>query len=51
VIAGIRATCDEAGIYLGTSGGEVYYSRHEGDAWDVLPAHLPAEFQLSAATV
>ncbi len=30
-----------AGIYLGTTGGELFYSRNDGDAWEKLPASFP----------
>jgi photosystem II stability/assembly factor-like uncharacterized protein len=37
-------TCDPlspAGIYLGTTGGELFHSRDDGDTWEKLPAQLP----------
>ena len=30
-----------AGVYLGTTGGELFYSRNDGDAWEKLPAQFP----------
>ena len=42
-------TCDEAGIYVGTTNGEIYYSRDEGERWELLRAHLPAILSLEAA--
>jgi photosystem II stability/assembly factor-like uncharacterized protein len=30
-----------AGVYFGTTGGEVFYSRDAGDTWEKLPAALP----------
>jgi photosystem II stability/assembly factor-like uncharacterized protein len=30
-----------AGVYLGTTGGELFYSRDDGEHWDKLPAQLP----------
>ena len=32
---------EPAGVYLGTSGGEVYVSRNDGESWTCLPARLP----------
>ena len=44
-------SCDSAGIYLGTTSGEIYYSRNAGDSWQLLQAHLPAVMSLEAAVV
>ena len=30
-----------AGIYLGTTGGELFYSKNDGDSWEKLPASFP----------
>ncbi len=30
-----------AGVYLGTTGGELFYSMDDGDNWEKLPAQLP----------
>jgi photosystem II stability/assembly factor-like uncharacterized protein len=30
-----------AGVYLGTTGGELFYSRNDGDDWEKLPASFP----------
>ncbi|MCF3648934.1 WD40/YVTN/BNR-like repeat-containing protein [Synoicihabitans lomoniglobus] len=30
-----------SGVYLGTTGGEVFYSRDDGENWTQLPARLP----------
>lgn len=30
-----------AGIYLGTTGGEIFYSKDDGDSWTKLPANFP----------
>ncbi len=35
-------TLDQAGIYFGTSNGQLYGSADEGDTWQVLAANLPA---------
>lgn len=34
-------TLDPAGVYFGTSMGEVFWSADEGEHWDRLPAQLP----------
>ena len=30
-----------SGIYMGTTGGELFYSRDDGDSWEKLPASFP----------
>lgn len=30
-----------AGLYLGTTGGELFYSKNDGDSWEKLPAQFP----------
>jgi len=30
-----------AGIYFGTTSGELFYSRDDGDTWQALPARFP----------
>jgi photosystem II stability/assembly factor-like uncharacterized protein len=37
-----------AGLYLGTTGGELYASRDDGETWDKLPAQLPRITTLKA---
>jgi len=32
---------EPAGVYLGTTGGELFYSRDDGDSWEKLPASFP----------
>ena len=44
-------SCDEAGVYVGTAGGEIFYSRNGGDTWELLHAQLPAVFSLEAYLV
>ena len=39
------------GIYFGTSGGQIYYSRNNGDAWRAMPFSLPRIYSLAAATL
>ena len=44
-------TCDRAGIYVGTSGGQILYSRNEGDSWNMLAEWLPAVYSVRCAVV
>ena len=43
-------TCEPAGVYFGTTSGQVYGSHDEGDTWATLAAHLP-EINSVAAVV
>ena len=43
--------CDAAGVYVGTTTGQVFYSRDEGETWDTLADHLPPVLSVSAAQV
>ena len=40
--------CDDAGVYVGTAGGEIFFSRDGGDRWELLHAQLPSVFSLEA---
>jgi BNR-Asp box repeat/BNR/Asp-box repeat len=42
-------THDPAGLYLGTTGGEVWGSVDEGASWTQLAAHLPEIYSVEAA--
>ncbi len=42
---------DQAGVYLGTTGGALFHSRDEGDSWDLLAAHLPPILSIETAVV
>jgi hypothetical protein len=42
-------SCDRAGVYVGTTSGEIYYSRNAGDSWQLLAGHLPSVMSLEAA--
>ncbi len=44
-------TCNEAGIYVGTSGGEIFYSRDDGDHWELMHANFPSILSLEAQVV
>ncbi len=34
-------TLDPCGVYVGTSTGQLFFSRDEGDSWDILANYLP----------
>ena len=40
---------DPAGVYFGTTGGEVWGSRNEGETWTCLASHLPEIYSVEAA--
>jgi hypothetical protein len=40
-----------AGIYVGTSTGQVFYSRDAGDSWDLLADYLPPVLSVEAAVI
>jgi photosystem II stability/assembly factor-like uncharacterized protein len=42
---------DPAGVYFGTSGGSLFYTRDAGDSWQALAEHLPPIYAVSATTV
>jgi hypothetical protein len=44
-------TCDEAGIYVGTSTGQIFYSHDGGDHWDLLADYLPPIYSIETAVV
>jgi len=49
---GARAdTNDPAGIYVGTTTGQVYFSRDDGDSWGPLADHLPPVHSIEAGVV
>lgn len=41
----------ECGIYFGTSGGQIFYSRNEGDSWQAMEAQLPRVLSVAAVVV
>jgi photosystem II stability/assembly factor-like uncharacterized protein len=43
--------CDRSGIYVGTSGGQILYSRNEGESWQTLADWLPAIYSVRTAVV
>lgn len=53
VLRGAMATdpLDPCGVYFGTTGGQVFYTRDEGESWDCLPCSLPRISSVSAAVL
>jgi len=41
----------EAGVYVGTASGEIFFSRDSGDRWELLHAHLPPVISLEVGVV
>ena len=44
-------TLDPCGVYVGTSTGQLFYSRDEGDSWDLLADYLPPINSVETALV
>jgi hypothetical protein len=44
-------TLDDAGIYVGTSTGQVFFSRDAGDHWEVLADYLPPVLSVEASVI
>ena len=44
-------TCDDCGIYFGTTGGQVYASADGGDSWNAVVRDLPHVLSVSAQTL
>ncbi len=42
---------DQAGIYVGTNTGQLFYSRDAGDSWELLADYLPGILSVEAAVV
>ncbi len=42
---------DDCGVYFGTSGGQIYYSRNTGENWQAMPFLLPRINSVSAAVL
>ena len=42
---------DRAGIYAGTDTGQLFYSRDDGDSWDILADYLPPILSVETAVV
>ncbi len=39
----------DAGVYFGTTGGSVFYTRNAGNSWQALAEHLPPVYSVSTA--
>lgn len=44
-------TLDEAGIYVGTNTGQLFYSQDSGESWELLADYLPSILSVEAAVV
>ena len=42
---------EPCGIYIGTSTGQVFHSRNEGDLWELLVDYLPPIYSVECAVV
>ncbi len=42
---------EDAGIFLGTNTGQLFYSRDSGDTWDLMADYLPPIYSVEAAVV
>jgi hypothetical protein len=42
---------EQAGIYVGTNTGQLFYSRNEGDSWELLADFLPPVLSVETAVV
>lgn len=42
---------DPAGVYFGTSGGSLFYTRDAGESWSTLAEHLPPIYSVSSTNV
>jgi photosystem II stability/assembly factor-like uncharacterized protein len=40
---------EPAGVYVGTTSGQVFYTRDGGEKWQILAENLPAVYSLSVA--
>jgi hypothetical protein len=41
----------QAGVYFGTTSGELWFSRDEGAHWECLARHLPEIYAIEALSV
>jgi photosystem II stability/assembly factor-like uncharacterized protein len=44
-------SCDRSGIYVGTETGQVFFSRDEGDSWELLADRLPPVYGVACGRV
>lgn len=43
--------CESGGVYVGTSTGHLFYSRNEGESWDVLAGFLPPIYSVGTTVI
>jgi photosystem II stability/assembly factor-like uncharacterized protein len=43
--------CEDAGVYMGTIGGVLFFSTDSGDSWNVLEGHLPPIMSIETVIV
>ena len=41
---------DSCGIYIGTSSGQIFYSRDDGESWELMIEYLPPINSIEVAT-
>ncbi len=44
-------TCDDCGIYFGTTGGQIYCSANAGDSWEAIAHNLPAVLSVEVQVI
>ncbi len=44
-------TCEDAGIYVGTSTGQIFFTHDAGDNWELLADYLPPVLSLEASVI
>ena len=44
-------TFEDAGIYVGSNTGQLFYSRDSGDSWEMLADYLPPIQSVEAAVI
>lgn len=44
-------SCDPAGVYVGTTNGQVFASRDDGDHWELMADYLPSVVSVNAVRV
>ena len=38
-----------AGVYVGTTGGQIFYTSDAGESWSIMAEHLPGVLSLAVA--
>ena len=47
----LKSALDTCGVYVGTTGGQVYVSSNEGDSWALIVRDLPAVLSVEVQTL